>query len=442
MLNSYFLIPCTPRALVLVTQPTYTLYMTTPSPKVLVALSGGVDSSVSAALLQEQGYHVEGAFIITWTAPWLPCTWREEHRDAMRVAAQLNIPFHTIDLSHEYERDVVKYFVTEYQAGRTPNPDVMCNKYVKFGAFFDQAMLQGFDYVATGHYARVHASGNQEAGFKNQETNSSASFLRKQEFHTEIPAFGGMTEYPDGIKETHYSLQPTTHHLLTGIDAGKDQTYFLWTLTQQHLAHTLFPVGDLEKSQVRTLAVQYGLPTATKKDSQGVCFLGKIDMKKFLEHYIDREPGKVLDAQGQVVGTHDGAVFYTLGQRHGFTVTAHAPDTQPHYIVAKDISTNTLTVAPRKTKTGTEQHLTVSAELTNCNWIANVIPTNCHARFRYRQPLQTVQVDYSTDTTATITFATPQPYVPEGQSLVLYNGEECLGGGVIAHCTPQTSVHD
>lgn len=435
----------------LVTQPTYTLYMSSPSPKVIVALSGGVDSSVSAALLQEQGYHVEGAFIITWQAPWLPCTWREERRDAMRVAAHLNIPFHTIDLSHEYERDVVNYFVAEYKAGRTPNPDVMCNKYVKFGAFFENALSQGFDYVATGHYARVHASVHQEAGVRKQRADS-------KEYDAEIPASAGMTEYPNAHEHTHDSLQPTPpvrgrriradYNLLTGTDVGKDQTYFLWTLTQQHLAHTLFPVGDIEKPHVRVLAERFGLPTAAKKDSQGVCFLGKIDMKAFLEHYIDSTSGNVLNSAGQPIGTHDGAVFYTLGQRHGFTVTNQTPDSEPLYVIAKDVAANTITVAPRHGEHSTRQQLTKTIELTDCNWIAGTStpytlpPTPYRARFRYRQPLQAVQVDHSTDTTATITFATPQAYVPEGQSLVLYNGEECLGGGIIAHCTSHSAVHD
>jgi tRNA-specific 2-thiouridylase len=203
--------------------------------KVLVALSGGVDSSVSAALLLEQGYDVECAFITTWSVPWLPCTWREERRDAMRVAATLHIPFHTIDLSKEYEKNVVTYLIDEYRQGRTPNPDVMCNKHIKFGGFFDWAMKRGFDYVATGHYARV------------QER--------------------------EGVFE-----------LLAGVDTNKDQTYFLWTLTQEHLAHTLFPIGQFEKPRVRELAEKYFLPTATKKDSQGICFLGKVNMKEFLSH--------------------------------------------------------------------------------------------------------------------------------------------------------------
>lgn len=380
--------------------------MNTQPQRVVVALSGGVDSSVSAALLKEQGYAVAGAFIITWQAPWLPCTWREERRDAMRVAAQLDIPFHTIDLSKEYERDVVDYFVAEYKAGRTPNPDVMCNKYVKFGAFFDWAMEQGFEYVATGHYARVEKR-----------------------------------------VETKEDRGDEPYDLLTGIDQNKDQTYFLWTLTQRHLAHTLFPVGGHEKSHVRALAAQYGLPTATKKDSQGVCFLGKIDMKEFLQHYIELAPGTVLDAAGQVIGTHDGAAFFTLGQRHGFSVHAHTPNTEPLYVIAKDVAANTITVAPRNDKHTTEKQLTKTIELTDCNWITTAStpytlpPTPYRARFRYRQLLLPVTLADCTHTTAAITFDTPQAYVPVGQSLVVYDGEHCLGGGIIAATHTTDRVH-
>lgn len=389
--------------------------MNTQPQRVLVALSGGVDSSVSAALLKEQGYAVEAAFIITWQAPWLPCTWREERRDAMRVAAQLDIPFHTIDLSTEYERDVVHYLVAEYRAGRTPNPDVMCNKYVKFGAFFNWAMEQGFDYVATGHYARVREIPNPKPQAPNDD-------------------------------EYHYPLPPSTYNLLAGVDAGKDQTYFLWTLTAQHLAHTLFPVGGFEKSHVRELAAQFSLPTATKKDSQGVCFLGKIDMKKFLQHYIEPAPGNVLDTQGKVVGMHDGAIFFTLGQRHGFNVHAQIPDTEPLYVIAKDVAANTITVAPRHGEHSTRQQLTKTIELTDCNWIAGTStpytlpPTPYRARFRYRQPLIPITLNHHTDTT-TIRFEKPQAYVPLGQSLVVYDGERCLGGGVIDATHTTDRVH-
>jgi tRNA-uridine 2-sulfurtransferase len=369
--------------------------------KVLVALSGGVDSSVAAALLQQEGYEVEGAFIITWQAPWLPCTWPEERRDAMRVSAHLGIRFHTIDLSKEYERDVVEYLVREYRAGRTPNPDVMCNKYVKLGAFFDQALAQGFDFVATGHYARVTSDQGQVASANQRAT-------------------------------SHYSLA-------TSLDTAKDQTYFLWTLTQRQLAQTLFPVGQYTKPEVRALAESFGLPTAQKKDSQGVCFLGKIDMQAFLAHYIPPREGVVLDTEGKPIGTHNGAPYFTLGQRHGFTVHHSSPNTPPLFVISKDIEANTLTVAPqaRVSHPGMSNQ---SILLSEVNWIDGVSPTRdessatepaLFARLRYRQRLFPVNIACSPDGTVTVYPHTPEDYVPSGQSLVIYQGDRCLGGGVI-----------
>ncbi len=317
--------------------------------------------------------------------------------DAMRVAAHLHIPFHTIDLSKEYEREVVDYMVREYREGRTPNPDVMCNKYIKFGGLFDWAMKQGFEYVATGHYARV------ERCQENKE-----------------------------VTESHVApcnLKHETCKLLCGIDAGKDQSYFLWTLTQRHLTHTLFPVGRFEKPYVRELAKKFDLPTAQKKDSQGVCFLGKIDMKEFLQHYISPQEGAVLDTDGRIIGTHDGAMFVTLGQRHGFEVTAHSSDTPPQYVVAKDIEHNTVTVAPHAVEEGRGVQ---SIYLDAVNWIGDVPPVTCMARLRYRQPLFSMILKEVSNTTATAVLDIPQDYVPVGQSLVIYDGDECCGGGVIS----------
>lgn len=358
--------------------------LATQTGKVLVALSGGVDSSVAAALLLEAGYEVEGAFIVTWSVPWLPCTWREERRDAMRVAAQLHIPFHTVDLSKEYEENVAHYFIEEYKKGRTPNPDVMCNKYIKFGGFFDWARERGFDYVATGHYARVAA----------------------------IEADGKQVK-----------------QLLAGVDTNKDQSYFLWNLTQEHLVHTLFPVGELTKPEVRAKATQFNLPTAQKKDSQGICFLGKVDMKEFLSHYIDIKPGAVLDEEGRVIGEHDGAVFLTLGQRHGFTVFQKTPDSQPHYVVAKDSEHNTVTVSENRNVQDVSQ--TQAIHLEHVNWISGQFTGFCEARLRYRQPLFPVEVTQVTETQCVVTPKIPERFVPSGQSMVLYNGNICLGGGVI-----------
>lgn len=354
--------------------------------RVYVGMSGGVDSSVSAALLQKAGFDVTGVFIKVWQPDWFECTWREDRRDAMRVAAHLGIPFVTLDLEQEYKKEVVDYMIAEYKVGRTPNPDVMCNKYVKFGGFFDWAMEQGADYVATGHYART----NQKLKTKNQKL---------------------------GACELKMSR-----------DANKDQTYFLWTLTQEHLAKTLFPVGDLEKAEVRKLAKTFKLPTADKKDSQGLCFIGTIDIKEFLSRYIPAKKGAVLNTDGKVIGEHDGAFFYTIGERRGFTVTVKTPHDQAVFVVAKDIEANTITVAP-KNASGELPNARTSVTLRDINWNQGTVPLNTPltARSRYRAPLQKIRL-VSNDT---VEFDLPQSDISPGQSVVIYDGEVCLGGGSI-----------
>ena len=244
---------------------------------VFVGLSGGVDSATSAYLLKKEGYNVVGAFIKGWEPDFLPCTGKEDRLEAMRVAAHLGIPFVTYDLEEAYKRDVVDYFVAEYKAGRTPNPDVLCNRAIKFGAFWERAKADGADAIATGHYARIGKEGDS------------------------------------------YSLK-------TSADSEKDQTYFLWTLGQEDLSHALFPVGDLRKEEVRRLASDAKLPNAGRKDSQGLCFLGHVDMHAFLKRYIPSKKGPVKDRAGRALGEHDGVWFYTLGQRHG--VSANSADTE------------------------------------------------------------------------------------------------------------------
>jgi len=356
--------------------------MNTSSQKILVGLSGGVDSSVSAALLQEQGHAVTGAFIVPYAPEWLPCNWREERLDAMRVAAEIGIPFITVDLSKEYKKAVVDYMIQEYTLGRTPNPDIMCNKHVKFGAFFQYAMENGYDTVATGHYAQVA--------------------------HTTA-----------GSAELHM-----------GVDANKDQTYFLWGMAREALEKTYFPIGTYKKSDVRERAEKFALHTATKKDSQGVCFLGKIDMKDFLAHYITETPGDVLDVAGNVIGRHDGAFFLTLGQRHGFTVHQTTPNTEPLYVVAKDVAQNTITVATRSREN--ERYTAATLTLQQVNWLGNPPEQGKEysARFRYRQPLFSVTVAIVGGVTQ-VHCTEPQQYVSKGQSLVLYEGTRCMGGGII-----------
>jgi tRNA-specific 2-thiouridylase len=338
-------------------------------------MSGGVDSSVSAALLTRAGYDVTGVFIRVWQPDWIECDWREERLDAMRAAAHLGIPFVTLDLEKEYKQGVIDYMIREYAAGRTPNPDVMCNREVKFGAFWEWARKQGADLIATGHYA----------------------------------------QNKDG-------------RMLVSADANKDQTYFLWTLTQDDLAHVLFPVGGMTKDEVRVLAKRFALPNAEKKDSQGLCFIGKVDVKEFLRHYIKAEEGDVIDEKGRIIGKHPGALLFTIGERHGFTVTEKTPHDEPYYVVGKDMDANTITVSKSLPRHGSK-----STNICAINWINRAPQPDepLQARTRYREPLSHVRVTAQTDTTAIVQFASPHMTITPGQSIVFYKDGECLGGGII-----------
>tara|TARA_B100000745_G_scaffold299768_1_gene251397 strand:+ start:2151 stop:3224 length:1074 start_codon:yes stop_codon:yes gene_type:complete len=348
---------------------------------VYVAMSGGVDSSLSASLLKEASFNVVGVFIKTWHPPFLECPWKEDRLDALRVATHLNIPFKTINLSKEYKKEVIDYLLSEYKKGKTPNPDVMCNKTIKFGAFFKWARKEGADYVATGHYAQVKEK-------------------------------GGM------------------YCLYQGKDDNKDQTYFLWNLQQKHLKHTLFPIGHLEKSAVRREAEKRGLVTARKKDSQGLCFVGKINFKKFLKRYIKTKKGNVLNLKKEVIGWHEGAVFYTIGERHGFTVTKKTPNDTPYYIVDKNIKKNELIVAEKK---DIEESAVKEVSLGDTNWTEGKTPAlneEYSARSRYRQKF-VKGILKKKGSKYYVQFKKPQTGIARGQSLVLYKGKECLGGGVI-----------
>ena len=438
--------------------------MTKSKKKVYVGMSGGVDSSVSALLLKKQGYDVTGVFIKVWQPEFFECTWRQDRLDAMRVCAKLDIPFITLNLENKYKKEVVDYMIEEYKRGRTPNPDVMCNKYVKFGGFFDWAMKQGADFVATGHYARcvrVADSRGLDADLRRKNSN---------------------------IPNKHYGVIANTimYQLLAGEDKNKDQSYFLWTLTQKQLSKTLFPVGDIDKPEVRKLAEKYELSTAVKKDSQGLCFIGKIDIKDFLKNYIKEKKGKVLDEKGNVIGEHDGAFYLTVGQRHGFTITQNNinggltlrrkevtgkgevsvsidskpkqnNDVVPYYIISKDIKNNTIIVS-HSAKTENDESKIVKLE--NVNWTQGVVPDlsnlSCEAsakqgkysaRIRYRQPLEECRIirisniEYGISNKKStfdirhskfeLHFTNPQKAITSGQSAVIYDGEVCLGGGVI-----------
>ena len=388
--------------------------------RVFVGMSGGVDSSVSAALLQKEGYEVTGVFIKTWSPDWLPCTWREERRDAMRVAAKLKIPLLTLDLEKEYKGKVVDYMIAEYRAGRVPNPDGMCNKVIKFGGFFDFAINNGADFVATGHYAGV--SKEQRIPF--------SAHGKRGEFATKI---------------TSNSPKSIVTRLMTSADKLKDQTYFLWMLTQRELSKTLFPIGNLQKSEVRKLAKKFGLPNAEKKDSQGLCFMGKIVVKDFLKHYIKEKPGKVLNEDGDVIGEHEGVTFYTIGQRHGFSINSKTPEDLPWFVISKDIKKNTITVSHEKIS---EQNNARELFIENINWCEGMAPNlskKYSARIRYRQPLQTCQLYLEVEPPSKnrvyrVVFNKPQESIAPGQSVVVYDKNVCLGGGVILP-TPKGRDH-
>ena len=351
---------------------------------VFVGMSGGVDSSVSAALLQKAGYDVTGVFMKVWQPDFLPCTWREERLDAMRVAAHLGISLLTWNFEKEYKEGVADYMIAEYKAGRTPNPDVMCNREIKFGAFFLKAMSEGADFVATGHYAQV-----------------------KQGKKTGI------------------------FNMLKGVDDAKDQSYFLWTLGQEQLSKTFFPIGGYKKSAVRALAKKFALPVAEKKDSQGLCFVGKLDMKDFLAHFIEEKEGSVLNEKGEVIGTHRGAYFYTLGERHGFTVTKKGTEDAPLYVVAKDFNANTITVVT-KTKSALEcasQDLRAS-QASFCSGALPEIKNKYTAQVRYHGEQYKCKISALNNDSVSLKLDKPAVF-DAGQSVVLYDKDECLGGGII-----------
>ncbi len=348
---------------------------------VFVGLSGGVDSSVAALLLKRAGYRVVGVFIKVWQPDFLVCNWEAERLDAMRVAATLSIPFLTCDATERYKADVVDYLVREYNSGRTPNPDVMCNKHVKFGAFIDFADAHGADLVATGHYARK-------------------------------------------IDWQQESL------LARGVDDAKDQSYFLWTLTRDQLTRSLFPLGEMMKEEVRQVAARARLPTARKPDSQGVCFLGALDMRAFLQHFIEKTPGDVYDVEGRIVGTHEGARFYTIGQRHGFSSAAQGTQTSPRYIIEKDLRRNRLVVSSQKPEAASSS--TREIPLVETEWRGKDPHGTFTVQTRYRQVAYPAAVHTTGARSAVVSPRALHELPAPGQSCVVYEGEICRGGGIIS----------
>ncbi len=359
--------------------------MTGATGKVIVGMSGGVDSSVAALLLQRDGVSIEGLFMQNWEEDERsgPCRAEADRKDALAVCGKLGIRFHHRNFAAEYWDDVFTHFVAEYRAGRTPNPDILCNREIKFRTFLDHARSLGAEHIATGHYARV----------------------RKREGRFE---------------------------LLRGMDASKDQSYFLYTLGQQQLAHTLFPVGELPKVEVRRLASEAALPTHAKKDSTGICFIGERDFREFLGRYLPAQRGDLVDPNGTRLGTHAGAFFYTLGQREGLQLGGVRGRAQsPWFVVGKDVAHNRVIVDQGHDSPWLQsQHLLTEA----VDWVAGAAPASefrCTAKTRYRQTDQACTVRVLADGRLHLRFDTAQRAVTAGQSLVLYDNEVCLGGAVI-----------
>lgn len=343
---------------------------------VYVGMSGGVDSSVTAALLQQQGYQVVGVYMKNWTQdfPGTPCTWKQDYQDAKRVAVKLGIDFKVYDFESQYRQKVVDYMVAEYQAGQTPNPDIMCNQEVKFKLFFETAVQEGADLIATGHYARANNG-----------------------------------------------------QLLCAANQDKDQTYFLYRVTEAVLKKTLFPIGEFKtKSEVRALAKTFGLDTANKKDSQGICFVGQVGIRDFLLNELGPQPeGAIIDQYGQEIGRHDGAIFYTIGQRHGLNIGGGLP----YYVTHKDMAKNEVHVTNdlQDTQLWHDQF-----KLRDVHWI-NQPPASSKTlmvRIRYRAPLVACTLDIGTDTLDVALSEQIRANTP-GQSAVIYDDGRVLGGGVI-----------
>jgi tRNA-specific 2-thiouridylase len=337
-------------------------------------MSGGVDSSVTAALLKEQGYTVVGVYMKNWSQdlPGYPCPWKEDFQDAKRVAVQLGIDFKMYDFETEYRHKVVDYMIAEYRAGRTPNPDIMCNQEVKFKLFLETALEDGADLIATGHYARI-----------------------------------------------------VNGQLHTAANKDKDQTYFLYRVTGEALSRSLMPIGDFKtKEEVRDLARKLGLATAAKKDSQGICFVGKVGIREFLEQYVAAEQGAIIDAQGKEIGRHDGAIFYTIGQRHGLDVGGGLP----YYVTGKDMDKNEVYVT---TKLDDDKLWRDELNLTDPHWIndAPVTGRKYQVRTRYRA---TLTAGTFTDNKLTrLKLEEAVRAVTPGQSAVVYDGDRVVGGGII-----------
>ncbi len=356
-----------------------------PGSRIIVGLSGGVDSAVAAALLIEQGYQVEALFMKNWEEDDDEdyCSAAEDLADAAAVCERLGIKLHSVNFSAEYWDRVFEYFLAEYRSGRTPNPDILCNREIKFRAFLDHAQTLGADGIATGHYARIGAEHGQ-------------------------------------------------YQLLAGIDCNKDQSYFLYTLGQPQLALSLFPLGGLEKPEVRQRAERLGLSVANKKDSTGICFIGERRFSEFLGRFLPASPGDIVTTDGEVIGRHNGLMFYTLGQRQGLGIGGRkGASDQPWFVADKDLTHNRLIVVQGHDH---PRLLHRALEASQLSWVSGAppdCPVELSAKVRYRQPAQTCRLTRIENGVARVEFAQPQRAITPGQSVVFYQGDICLGGGVI-----------
>ena len=353
-------------------------------------MSGGVDSSVTAALLKKRGFKVVGAFMKCWDEvnQFGECTSAEDAEMARQTAQVIGIPFYSFDFTKEYRQEVFNYFISEYKAGRTPNPDVVCNREIKFGIFLKKALALGFEYIATGHYVRLKIQNLKHKIKKTKQKN-------------------------------------VIYKLYQAKDKNKDQSYFLWQLTQEQLRHSIFPIGDYTKDQVRKMARNFGLPNAERKDSQGICFMGKIKLEDFLRQYIQEKTGNIIDAEtGKILGKHPGVFFFTIGQRKGIRLPGG-----PYWVVEKRIEDNVLVVS-KDIKDLYKKEVIV----TDVNWISGQeprFPLSCSAVIRYHHPPAPAKIYKLEDGKYKVKFHHRQQAIAPGQSIVFYQGQEMLGGGIM-----------